>query len=135
MVVFKKTPVWEFFFVYVYIYDSMKSEKLRNEILSLFEEIKSEKVNELQLEGLSSAYAKLASFLIKQAKGGKFLRNYDIDTDAGRMVFKTASGKKIIFNDMKLGVTANKTWKGRKKGDFFSYKDHDKILKFALSDI
>ena len=121
-------------FLYIFI-DTMKSEKLRNEILSLFEEIKSEKVNELQLEGLSSAYAKLAGFLIKQAKGGKFLRNYDIDTNAGRMVFKTASGKKIIFNDMKMGVTANKTWKGKKKGDFFSYKDHDKILKFALADI
>ena len=34
------------------------------------------------------------------------------------MVFQTGSGKKIVFNDMKLGVTANKTWKGRKDNQF-----------------
>ena len=50
-------------------------------------------------------------------------------------MFQTSSGKKIVFNDMKLGVTANKTWKGKKDKEFFDYKDHKGILKFALSDI
>ena len=45
------------------------------------------------------------------------------------------SGKKIVFNDMKLGVTANKTWKGRKDNQFFDYNDHKKILSFSLADI
>tara|TARA_B100002019_G_scaffold155373_1_gene133839 strand:+ start:5783 stop:6124 length:342 start_codon:yes stop_codon:yes gene_type:complete len=113
----------------------MKSENLKTQILDLFEEIKHEKKTELQLEGLSSAYAKLAKFLLKQVRGGKLSRNYDIDDNSGRMVFQTGSGKKIVFNDMKLGVTANKTWKGKKDNEFFNYNDHDKILKFALADI
>ena len=109
----------------------MKSEKLKTQILDIFEDAQSE----LQLEGLSGAYAKLAKFLLQQVKAGKFLRNYDIDDTAGRMVFQTGSGKKIVFNDMKLGVTANKTWKGKKDSDFFSYNDHKKILNFSLADI
>ena len=51
------------------------------------------------------------------------------------MVFQTSSGKKIVFNDMKLGVTLNKTWKGKKSNEFFNYNDHKGILKFALADI
>jgi hypothetical protein len=113
----------------------MKSEKLKTQILDIFEEIKQDTQSELQLEGLSGAYAKLAKFLLQQVKAGKFLRNYDIDDNAGRMVFQTGSGKKIVFNDMKLGVTANKTWKGKKDSEFFSYKDHKKILSFSLADI
>lgn len=112
----------------------MKSEKLKNQILKLFEEIKHDKQSELQLEGLSGAYSKLAKFLLKQVKAGKFLRNYDIDTNSGRLMFQTGSGKKIVFNDMKLGVTANKTWKGKKDSEFFSYNDHKDILNFALAD-
>lgn len=119
----------------IYIYSYMKSDKLKTQILSIFEEIKQETRSELQLEGLSDAYAKLAKYLMQQVKAGKFLRNYDIDTNAGRMVFQTGSGKKIVFNDMKLGVTANKTWKGRKDAGFFDYKDHKGILKFSLADI
>ena len=121
-------------FLYIFI-DTMKSDKLKNQILDIFEEIKQDTQSELQLEGLSGAYAKLAKFLLQQVKGGKFLRNYDIDDNVGRMVFQTGSGKKIVFNDMKLGVTANKTWKGKKDSEFFSYKDHKKILSFALADI
>ena len=113
----------------------MKSDKLKNQILSIFDEIKQDTHGELQLESLGGAYAKLAKFLLQQVKGGKFLRNYDIEPDAGRMVFHTGSGKKIVFNDMKLGVTANKTWKGKTDSEFFSYKDHKKILSFALADI
>ena len=113
----------------------MRSEKLKTQILDIFEEIKTDRQTELQLEGLSSAYAKLAKFLLQQVKVGKFLRNYDIDDSSGRMVFQTGSGKKIVFNDMKLGVTANKTWKGRKDNQFFDYNDHKKILSFSLADI
>ena len=113
----------------------MNSEKLKNEILNMFEDISQEKQCELQIEGLSSAYAKVAKFLLQQVKKGKFLRNYDIDDNAGRMVFQTSSGKKIVFNDMKLGVTANKTWKGKKDNEFFDYGDHNGILKFSLADI
>ena len=51
----------------------MKSDKLKTQILSLFEEIKQETQSELQLEGLSSAYAKLAKFLLKQVQGWKTL--------------------------------------------------------------
>jgi len=61
--------------------------------------------------------------------------DYDIDTNSGRLMFQTGSGKKIVFNDMKLGVTLNKTWKGKKDSEFFSYGDHKKILSFALADI
>lgn len=121
-------------FLYIFI-NTMKSDKLKNQILDIFEEIKQDTQSELQLEGLSGAYAKLAKFLLGQVKGGKFLRNYDIDGNSGRMVFQTGSGKKIIFKDMKLGVTANKTWKGRKSSEFFSYKDHKKMLSWALADI
>ena len=113
----------------------MKSEKLKKEILEIFEELKHDTQNELQLEGLSGAYAKLAKFLLQQVKKGKFLRNYDIDDNAGRMVFQTGSGKKIVFNDMKLGVTANKTWRGKKDSEFFGYNDFKKILNFSLADI
>lgn len=123
------------FFWYVYIYDNMNSTKLKNQILEIFEEIETDIKNELVSESLSGAYSKLAKFLLNQVKTGKFLRNYDIDTNTGRMVFNTKSGKKIVFNDMKIGVTANKIWKGKKKSDFFSYKDLDKILKFSLADI
>ena len=35
---------------------------------------------------------------------------------------------------MKLGVTANKTPKGKKDSEFFSYNDHKDILNFALAD-
>ena len=55
---FKKTPL-EFLYIFI---DTMKSEKLKTQILTLFEEIKQDKRSELQLEGLSSAYAKLAKF-------------------------------------------------------------------------
>lgn len=113
----------------------MKSENLKNQVLELYEELIADKQTELQLEGLSSAYANLAKFLLKQVKGGKLSRNYDIDDNSGRMMFQTGSGKKIVFNDMKLGVTANKTWKGKKDKDFFGYNDHKKILKFILADI
>tara|TARA_E500000331_G_scaffold355250_1_gene410276 strand:- start:1010 stop:1351 length:342 start_codon:yes stop_codon:yes gene_type:complete len=113
----------------------MKSQKLKTQILDIFEEIVQDKQTDLQLEGISSAYSKLTKFLLKQVQTGKFLRNYDIDTSSGRMVFQTGSGKKIIFNDMKLGVTANKTWKGKKDSEFFSYGDHKDILNFALADI
>ena len=113
----------------------MKTNKLQEEILNIFEEIKSDKQDELQLEGLSSVYNKLAKFLLKQVKAGKFLKDYDISPEDGRMVFKTGSGKKIVFKDMKLGVTANKTWKGKKDSNFFDYNDHKGILKFALADI
>ena len=41
----------------------MKSEKLKTQVLDIFEEIKHDKQGELQLEGLSGAYAKLAKFL------------------------------------------------------------------------
>jgi len=113
----------------------MKTEKLKDTILGIFEEVKQDKQSELQLEGLSGAYSKLAKFLLQQVKAGKFLRNYDIDDNSGRMVFQTGSGKKIVFNDMKLGVTANKTWKGKKDNEFFNYNDHKKILSFSLADI
>lgn len=113
----------------------MKSKKLKTQIIDIFEEIKDEQKLQIQLEGLSGAYAKLAKFLLQQVKVGKFLKNYDIDTNAGRMVFQTGSGKKIVFNDTKLGVTANKTWKGKKDSDFFKYNDHKEILKFSLADI
>ena len=95
MVVFnKKTPVWEFFFWYVYIYDNMNSTKLKNQILEIFEEIETDIKNELVSESLSGAYSKLAKFLLNQVKTGKFLRNYDIDTNTGRMVFNTKSGRR-----------------------------------------
>tara|TARA_B100001093_G_scaffold152376_1_gene145103 strand:+ start:6185 stop:6526 length:342 start_codon:yes stop_codon:yes gene_type:complete len=113
----------------------MKSEKLKNEILSLFNEIENEKKAELQVEGLSAIYNKVAKFLLKQVKAGKLTRDYDISPTDGRMVFRTGSGKKIVFKDMKLGVTANKTWKGKKDSEFFSYNDHKKMLDFALADI
>lgn len=113
----------------------MNSEKLKTQVLNIFEEIKHDMQGELQLEGLTGAYSKLAKFLLQQVKAGKFLRNYDIDTDSGRFMFQTGSGKKIVFNDMKLGVTLNKTWKGRTDSEFFSYGDHKKILSFALADI
>ena len=66
----------------------MKSEKLKTQILDIFEEIKNDKQAELQIEGLSSAYAKLAKFLLQQVKVGKFLRNYDIDDSSGEWYFK-----------------------------------------------
>lgn len=119
----------------MYIFIIVEANKLKSNVLSLYEEIVNEKKAEMQLEGLSGAYGKLAKFLLKQVQVGKFLRNYDIDDSTGRMMFQTASGKKIVFNDMKLGVTLNKSWKGKKKSDFFSYKDHKKILQFALADI
>ena len=59
----------------------MKSDKLKNQILDIFEEIKQDTQSELQLEGLSGAYAKLAKFLLQQVKGGKFLRNYDTSSN------------------------------------------------------
>nr|BAR35377.1 hypothetical protein [uncultured Mediterranean phage uvMED] len=113
----------------------MKHSKLETEILNIFEELESDIQQELQLEGLSAVYNKVAKFLLKQVKAGKFLRDYDISPQDGRMVFRTGSGKKIIFKDMKLGVTANKTWKGKKDSEFFDYNDHQKMLKFALADI
>ncbi len=113
----------------------MKYSKLEAEVLSIFEELKFELQEDLQLEGLSSVYNNVAKFFLKQVKAGKFLRNYDISPSDGRMVFNTASGKKIIFKDMKIGVTANKTWKGKKDNEFFDYNDHQKMLKFALADI
>ena len=112
----------------------MKPSKLRAEVLSIFEELKSEKQTELQTEGLSSVYNKVAKFFLNQVKAGKFLRDYDINPEDGRMVFKTSSGKKTIFKDMKIGVTANKTWKGKKDSEFFNYNDHKKMLDFALAD-
>ena len=85
----KKTSEWKFFLDPIYIYDNMKSDKLKNQVLSIFEEIKQDKQTDLQLEGLKGAYAKLAKFLLQQVKAGKFLRNYDIEDNAGRMVFQT----------------------------------------------
>ena len=113
----------------------MKHSKLKTEVLNIFDEINSDLHTELQLEGLSSVYNAVAKFLLKQVKAGKFIRDYDISPTDGRMVFRTGSGKKIIFKDAKLGVTANKTWKGRKASEFFSYKDHKKMLSWALADI
>ena len=49
----------------------MKSDKLKTQILSIFEEIKQETQSELQLEGLSDAYAKLAKYLMQQVKRRK----------------------------------------------------------------
>ena len=74
----------------------MKSEKLKTQILDIFEEIKNDKQTELQLEGLSSAYAKLAKFLLQQVKVGKFLRNYDIDDSSGEWYFKQEVEKKLF---------------------------------------
>ena len=67
----------------------MKSNKLHAEVLSIFEEIKSDRQVELQLEGLSSVYNKVAKFFLNQVKAGKFLRDYDISSSDGRMVFRT----------------------------------------------
>ena len=109
----------------------MKSEKLKTHILDIFEEIQADAKEQLVIEGLSLPYQGLVKFLLKMVRKGKFQRNYDIDTSSGRMVFTTMGGKKVIFNDMKLGVTANKTWKNKKDSEFFDYTAFDEILKFA----
>ena len=109
----------------------MNSEKLKTHILDIFEEIKSDAQEQLVIESLAKPYQGLLKFLLKMVQKGKFQRNYDIDTDSGRMVFMTMGGKKVIFNDMKLGVTAFKTWKGKKDKEFFDYTDHDHILKWS----
>jgi len=130
---FKKTPVWEFFFcLRIYLY-KMKNTELKNQVISIFEEIEQDLKTEIMLEGLSSSYAKLVKFLLSQVKTEKFKKNYDIDTNSGRLVFTTKGGKKIVFNDGKIGVTARKIWKGKKTSDFFDYKDHKGILKFSLA--
>ena len=55
----KKNSLLGSFFVSTYIFiDTMKSEKLKNHVLEIFEEIKHDKQGELQLEGLSGAYCK-----------------------------------------------------------------------------
>ena len=109
----------------------MKSEKLKTHILDIFEEIQADAKEQLVIEGLSSPYQGLVKFLLKMVQKGKFQRNYDIDTNSGRMVFTTMGGKRVIFNDMKLGVTANKTWKNKKDSEFFDYTAFDEILKWA----
>lgn len=109
----------------------MNSEKLKTHILDIFEEIKSDAQEQLVIESLGKPYQGLLKFLLKMVQKGKFQRNYDIDTTSGRMVFLTMGGKKVIFNDMKLGVTAFKTWKNKKDKEFFDYTAHDEILKWA----
>jgi hypothetical protein len=113
----------------------MNKTQLKETILELFEEIKTETTSEDINEGLSGGMKGLVKYLLGVVKKGQFLRNYDIDTRSGRLMFQTGSGKKIVFNDMKLGVTLNKTWKGKKASEFFSYADHKKMLDFALADI
>jgi hypothetical protein len=114
----------------------MNQEKLKETILDIFNEIvETETTHEEDItEGLSSGMKSLVNFLLGQVKKGKLKRNYDIDTDSGRLVFKTGSGKEAIFNDAKLGVTIIRKWKGRVKKDFFSYNDFNNILKFTTSD-
>ena len=109
----------------------MKSEKLKTHILDIFEEIKTDAKEQLVIEGLSAPYQGLVKFLLKMVQKGKFKRPYDIDTNSGRMVFTTMGGKRVIFNDMKIGVTANKTWSKGKDSEFFDYDAHDEILKWA----
>jgi hypothetical protein len=104
---------------------------LKQTILKTFEEVKSERHQEIQLESLSTSYQTLVKFLLQMVRKGKFQRNYDIDTTSGRMVFVTMGGKKVVFNDMKLGVTAFKTWKGKKSKEFFDYTAHADILKWS----
>ena len=111
----------------------MKNEKLKSEILSILNEIESEYNEEQEIESLGGAYSSLVKFLLNQVKIGKFKRNYDIDTNSGRMVFTTKGGKKVVFNDGKIGITAFKTWKGKKDKAFFDYSDHKEILKFSLA--
>lgn len=109
----------------------MKTDELRQTVLDIFEEMQiDESTTEIQ-EGFSSAYMSLVKFFIKMVHKGKFRRPYDVDSTSGRMVFVTKGGKKIVVNDMKLGVTVFKTWKGKKDKDFFDYNDHEGILKFA----
>ena len=109
----------------------MNSEKLKTHIIDIFEELKSEAQEQLVIEGLGKPYQALVKFLLKMVQKGKFQRNYDIDTNSGRMVFTTMGGKRVVFNDMKLGVTANKTWKNKKDSEFFAYTAFDDILKWA----
>jgi hypothetical protein len=109
----------------------MKSEQLKTQVLDILEEIKADAREQLVIEALSTPYQGLLKFLLKMVQKGKFQRNYDIDTDSGRMVFMTMGGKKVIFNDMKLGVTAFKTWKGKKDKEFFDYTAYDDILKWS----
>tara|TARA_B100000676_G_C17992941_1_gene796030 strand:+ start:689 stop:1027 length:339 start_codon:yes stop_codon:yes gene_type:complete len=109
----------------------MKQDELAQVILDLFEEVTTERTTELKTEGFSSAYNALLKFFLKMVHKGKFRRPYDVDSESGRMVFVTKGGKKIVVNDMKIGVTVFKTWKGKKDKDFFDYGDHEGILKFA----
>mgnify|MGYP006143781955 CR=1 FL=1 len=109
----------------------MKTDDLRQTILDIFEEVHTDKNSETLCEGFSSSYTALVKFFIKMVHKGKIRRPYDIDDSSGRMVFITAGGKKIVVNDMKLGVTVFKTWNGKKDKEFFDYNDHASILKFA----
>ena len=109
----------------------MNKTELRQTILDIFEEIKTDTTNSELCEGFSSAYMPLVKFFLKMVHKGKIRRPYDIDDSSGRMVFVTAGGKKIVVNDAKLGVTVFKTWKGKKDKEFFDYDQHEEILKFA----
>lgn len=109
----------------------MKKTELRQTILDIFEEVKSENNSEQMTEGFSAAYMGLVKFFLKMVHKGKFKRPYDIDSESGRMVFITKGGKKIVVNDANLGVTVFKTWKNKKDKNFFDYSEHEEILKFA----
>ena len=110
----------------------MNKTHLKETILELFEEVKTENSSEDINEGLSSAMLGVVKFLLGLVKKGKFRRPYDIDDNSGRLVFITAGGKKLIFNDANIGVTIHKTWKGKKDSDFFGYDETDAMMKFAF---
>jgi hypothetical protein len=109
----------------------MKKTELRQTILDIFEEVKSENDPEQVIEGFGAAYMGLVKFLLKMVHKGKFRRPYDIDSGSGRMVFVTKGGKRIVINDANIGVTIHKTWKNKKDNNFFDYSEHDEIMKFA----
>ena len=111
----------------------MKKTELKQNVLDIFEELKTERSSQTVDEGFSAAYMSLVKFFIKMVHKGKFKRPYDIDDMSGRMVFITKGGKKIVVNDAKLGVTVWKTWKNKTDKNFFDYSEHEEILKFAQS--
>jgi hypothetical protein len=120
-----------FFYLRIYLLNMNKTQ-LRETILELFEEVKVDASKENVNEGLSSAMNGLVKFLLGLVKKGKFRRPYDIDDRSGRLVFRTAGGKKLVFHDQNIGVTIHKTWSGKKDSNFFGYDETDAILKFAL---
>jgi hypothetical protein len=113
----------------------MNKTLLKQTILELFEEVKLENSDSVNLdESFKPAYHSLLKFLLKMVHKGKFRRPYDVDTSSGRLVFVTKGGKKLIINDANIGITILKTWKGKRDKNFFDYSEHDEIMKFALAD-